>query len=50
MLLGAKMNFQAQAGILAAERSELFSLLYLTLVSGDNNFICRSSTRQMPRQ
>jgi hypothetical protein len=24
------------------------SLLYLPLISGDNNFICRSSARQMP--
>jgi hypothetical protein len=26
----------------------LANLLYLLLVSGDNNFICRSSARQMP--
>jgi hypothetical protein len=26
----------------------LARLLYLPLVSGDNNFICRSSARQMP--
>jgi hypothetical protein len=28
----------------------LFSLLYLPLVGGDNNFICRSPARQMPWQ
>jgi hypothetical protein len=28
--------------------NNLASLLYLPLVSGDNNFICRSSVRQMP--
>jgi hypothetical protein len=28
--------------------NDLASLLYLPLVSGDNNFICRSSVRQMP--
>jgi hypothetical protein len=30
--------------------NDLPSLLYLPLVSGDNNFICRSSTHQMPLQ
>jgi hypothetical protein len=30
--------------------NDLASLLYLPLVSGDNNFICRSSARQMPWQ
>jgi hypothetical protein len=28
--------------------NDLASLLYLALVNGDNNFICRSSARQMP--
>jgi hypothetical protein len=61
MLLGAKMKFY----MLAVERSDsetnllkfeleistdLASLLYLPLVSGDNNFICRSSARLMPWQ
>jgi hypothetical protein len=36
----------AEAGSLAAERSDLTSLLFLPLVSGDNNFICRSSALQ----
>jgi hypothetical protein len=30
--------------------NDLASLLYLLLVSGDNNFICRSSARQMAGQ
>jgi hypothetical protein len=30
--------------------NDLGSLLYLPLVSGDNNFICNSSARQMPWQ
>jgi hypothetical protein len=61
MLLGAKIKFY----MLAVERSDsetnllkfelemstdLASLLYLPLVSGDNNFICRSSARLMPWQ
>jgi hypothetical protein len=39
----------AEAGSLAAERSfsnDLTSLLFLPLVNGDNNFICRSSALQ----
>jgi hypothetical protein len=28
--------------------NDLASILYLPIVSGDNNFICRSSARQMP--
>jgi hypothetical protein len=28
--------------------NDLASLLYLPLVSGDNNFTCRSAARQMP--
>jgi hypothetical protein len=32
----------------AVNKSEF--LLYLPLVSGDNNFICRSSARHMPWQ
>jgi hypothetical protein len=30
--------------------NDLASLLYLPLVSGNNNFICHSSARQMPWQ
>jgi hypothetical protein len=30
--------------------NDLGSSLYLPLVSGDNNFICRSTARQMPWQ
>jgi hypothetical protein len=52
-LVTSAFNMDSATNLLKFElgiSNDFASLLYLWLVSGDNNFICRSSARQMPWQ